>query len=115
LLIFGVGRKSFHARKGRHGKTRHGKQRKKIDMSVISGLGSVSRSGTGLGVGIKTKLAGFWRATRKAARALSTRQSLAEMDDRMLADLGISRAQAQFELSRSAWHLAAHQAKRDGR
>jgi uncharacterized protein YjiS (DUF1127 family) len=84
-------------------------------MSVISGLGSMPRSGTGLGVGIKTKLAGFWRATRKVARALSTRQNLAEMDDRMLADLGISRAQAQFELSRSAWHVAAHHAKQDGR
>jgi uncharacterized protein YjiS (DUF1127 family) len=84
-------------------------------MSVISGLGSVSRSGTVSGVGIKTRLAGFWRATRKVARALSTRQNLAEMDDRMLADLGISRAQAQFELSRSAWHVAAHQARRDGR
>jgi hypothetical protein len=28
------------------------------------------------------------------------------MDDRMLSDLGISRAQAEFELSRSAWNIA---------
>ena len=34
------------------------------------------------------------------------------MDDRMLADLGISRAQAQFELSRSAWDIAEERMRR---
>lgn len=33
-----------------------------------------------------------------------TRRHLAELDDRMLQDLGISRAQAQFEANRPIWH-----------
>jgi uncharacterized protein YjiS (DUF1127 family) len=33
----------------------------------------------------------------------ATRRYLAEMDDRMLADVGISRAQAQTEASRWMW------------
>jgi uncharacterized protein YjiS (DUF1127 family) len=33
----------------------------------------------------------------------TTRRELAEMDDRMLKDLGISRAQAQFEANRPIW------------
>jgi uncharacterized protein YjiS (DUF1127 family) len=33
-----------------------------------------------------------------------TRRQLAELDDRMLQDLGISRAQAQFEANRPIWH-----------
>jgi uncharacterized protein YjiS (DUF1127 family) len=32
-----------------------------------------------------------------------TRHHLTEMDERMLADLGISRAQAEFEASRWMW------------
>jgi uncharacterized protein YjiS (DUF1127 family) len=38
-------------------------------------------------------------------RVATTRQTLAELDDRMLKDLGISRAQAQFEASRPIWKL----------
>jgi uncharacterized protein YjiS (DUF1127 family) len=37
------------------------------------------------------------------------------MDDRMLADLGISRAQAQFELSRSPWDFAEERMRRGDR
>ena len=40
-----------------------------------------------------------------AWRVMSTRQGLAELDDRMLQDLGVSRAQAQFEISRPIWKL----------
>jgi uncharacterized protein YjiS (DUF1127 family) len=36
-------------------------------------------------------------------RNRTTRRYLTEMDDRMLADLGISRAQAAFEASRWMW------------
>ena len=50
----------------------------------------------------------FRRARRALATALKTwrrsyqtRQGLADIDPRMLADLGISRAQADFELSRA--------------
>lgn len=38
-------------------------------------------------------------------RTVMTRSELAEIDDRMLADLGISRAQAAFELSRAPWSV----------
>lgn len=37
-------------------------------------------------------------------RIVSTRSSLTDLDARMLADLGISRAQANFELSRMPWN-----------
>jgi uncharacterized protein YjiS (DUF1127 family) len=36
-------------------------------------------------------------------RNFTTRRDLAEMDDRMLKDLGISRAQAHFEANRPIW------------
>ena len=45
-------------------------------------------------------------AVRVWWRTLRTRGGLAEMDDRMLSDLGISRAQAAFELSRAPWDAA---------
>jgi uncharacterized protein YjiS (DUF1127 family) len=38
-----------------------------------------------------------------AWRKRKTRRMLADMDERMLADLGISRAQASFEASRWMW------------
>lgn len=38
-------------------------------------------------------------------RTVVTRSELAEIEDRMLADLGISRAQAAFELSRAPWSV----------
>jgi len=39
----------------------------------------------------------------RAWRNFTTRRDLAEMDERMLKDLGISRAQAHFEANRSIW------------
>jgi uncharacterized protein YjiS (DUF1127 family) len=39
----------------------------------------------------------------RAWRNFTTRRDLAAMDDRMLQDLGISRAQAHFEVNRSIW------------
>ncbi len=49
--------------------------------------------------------AGFAQLFAMAWRVVTTRRDLAEMDDRMLQDLGISRAQAQFEVSRPVWKL----------
>ena len=49
--------------------------------------------------------AGFSHMLASAWRVISTRQALSDMDDRMLQDLGISRAQAQFEISRPVWKL----------
>lgn len=50
------------------------------------------------GAGVSQMVAAVWRV-------VSTRHGLAELDDRMLQDLGISRAQAQFEVSRPWWKL----------
>jgi uncharacterized protein YjiS (DUF1127 family) len=38
--------------------------------------------------------------------AIEGRHALGRMDDRMLADIGISRSQAQFEMSRKPWDVA---------
>ena len=35
----------------------------------------------------------------------ATRRALASLDDRALSDIGISRAQAQFESERAGWEL----------
>lgn len=43
---------------------------------------------------------------RRAWRAVSTRQGLAELDDRMLRDIGVTRAEAHAELNRSPWDLS---------
>lgn len=39
---------------------------------------------------------------QEATRAAASRRNLARLDDRMLADIGISASQAEFEASR--WH-----------
>ena len=49
--------------------------------------------------------AGIGQIAATVWRVISTRQALSDMDDRMLQDLGISRAQAQFEVSRPVWKL----------
>ena len=49
-------------------------------------------------VGMRQVLAYVWRVA-------STRQGLVGLDERMLKDLGISRAQAEFEVSRPVWRM----------
>ena len=44
-----------------------------------------------------------WARLRVMLRARRTRQMLGEMDDRMLADIGIGRGDAQFEANRPMW------------
>lgn len=51
-----------------------------------------------------------WLALRLWARILVTRRDLQDMDDRMLSDLGISRAQAKFELARAPWEVRRSEA-----
>ncbi len=41
-------------------------------------------------------------------RARQTRRLLGEMDDRMLADIGIGRGQAVTESARAMWDLSTH-------
>jgi uncharacterized protein YjiS (DUF1127 family) len=45
----------------------------------------------------------FGHEFRRALRVMATRPDVSKLDDRMLQDLGISRAQAEFEASRGAW------------
>ena len=50
--------------------------------------------------------AGAMRHTfAEAVRVAATRRYLTGMDDRMLSDIGISRAQAQFEAGRPVWSM----------
>jgi uncharacterized protein YjiS (DUF1127 family) len=44
-----------------------------------------------------------WRAFERVQEVWGMRQRLGDLDDRMLQDLGISRAQAQYEASRPIW------------
>ncbi len=49
--------------------------------------------------------AGWLAWLRRVLRAIESRRHLAEMDERMLADIGISRAEALREASRAPWDL----------
>jgi uncharacterized protein YjiS (DUF1127 family) len=55
----------------------------------------------------RVRLASFAAGARallgRAWHNFTTRRDLAGLDDRMLKDLGISRAQAQFEANRPIW------------
>ncbi|KAA2212442.1 DUF1127 domain-containing protein [Pseudoroseomonas oryzae] len=44
---------------------------------------------------------------RRALRAVETRHHLAELDDQMLRDIGLSRADASAEMRRAPWDIAA--------
>jgi uncharacterized protein YjiS (DUF1127 family) len=46
----------------------------------------------------------FRRAYALALRDEVSRRNLRRMDDHMLSDIGLSRAQAQFEANRKPWH-----------
>ncbi len=49
----------------------------------------------------------IWGAMCAMARARSTRRLLAEMDSRLLADIGASRGDAQMEAARPFWDTAS--------
>ena len=68
-------------------------------MTTISLTGSdriARRPAAAFGVVLQARLARVWRN-------YMTRRQLAGMDDRMLQDLCISRAQAHFEANRPIW------------
>jgi uncharacterized protein YjiS (DUF1127 family) len=65
-------------------------------MSTLTLTLPISRFGTGLGHAVQT-LQARWEHARKLRE---TRRYLEQMDDHMLSDLGVSRAQAAFELDR---------------
>ncbi len=47
-----------------------------------------------------------WATLLEMRRAHRTRRLLAEMDDRMLADIGVGRGDALMEASRAPWDVA---------
>ncbi len=48
-----------------------------------------------------------WMVLAEMRRARRTRRLLTEMDDRMLADIGIGRGEALMEASRAPWDLGS--------
>ena len=63
-------------------------------MTTITLPRSATRASLGLGRAIAT----LWARWQYQRRLRETRRYLEQMDDRMLQDLGVSRAQAFFEL-----------------
>ena len=55
----------------------------------------------------RTVLRQAWVALMDMARAHRTRRLLGEMDDRMLADIGIGRGDALMEASRAPWDISS--------
>ncbi len=49
--------------------------------------------------------AGVRANLRRAERVVASRRNLRRLDDRMLSDIGISHAQAEFEAERMPWQL----------
>lgn len=70
--------------------------------SIASAAGRIATGGARASFGILLRT--VRNATALAWRKHQTRRMLGEMDERMLSDLGISRAQATFEASRWMWH-----------
>lgn len=53
-------------------------------------------------------VAGMWLATlARITRAIEERRLLATLDDRMLADIGVSRSEAHRESNRAPWDFNA--------
>ncbi len=75
-------------------------------------LRAAQRPATSFNGVMQAALAGTWKTLRVWGRILRTRQDLDGMDNRMLADLGISRAQADFQLNRAPWTLTEHATRR---
>ena len=62
------------------------------------------RPSAGPGAPFARAAAALFAAWRRARQRAATRRYLTEMDEHMLQDLGVSRAQASFELDRGGWH-----------
>jgi uncharacterized protein YjiS (DUF1127 family) len=71
--------------------------RRGVDFGALSGMAASCTQRRGLG-GTLSMLAARWHRTAMLRRA---RRQVAEIDDDMLADIGVSRAQAMFEIDRA--------------
>ena len=54
---------------------------------------------------MQARLSHLSHAIAMAWQAASTRHQLGQLDDRALSDIGISRAQAEFNVERPVWDL----------
>jgi uncharacterized protein YjiS (DUF1127 family) len=54
---------------------------------------------------VSAPIARLWHEIDHALASRATRRELEQLDDRMLKDLGISRAQAAFEAQRLPWQM----------
>ena len=54
---------------------------------------------------VQHALVQLWHAARAAMQDARTRRQLGQLDDRALADIGISRAQAQFVAEAPIWDM----------
>ena len=71
----------------------------KLYLVLFSGVDLVRQ------IGLGTVFALGWKSLCWIGRALAAANRDQYIDERTLKDLGISRAQAEFELSRSPWRL----------
>lgn len=54
---------------------------------------------------VQHRVAHLWHAARAAMRVAATRRQLGMLDDRALADIGVSRAQAEFVVEAPIWDV----------
>ena len=64
-----------------------------------------TRSRPGLAGLLRRAWANAWANLKQAERVVASRRNLRRLDDRMLSDIGISHAQAEFEAERKPWEL----------
>ncbi len=57
---------------------------------------------------LASRLGQVWRRLLAARADAVTRRQLQALDDHELSDIGISRAQANFEATRAAWNLITY-------
>jgi uncharacterized protein YjiS (DUF1127 family) len=67
-----------------------------MSMTLTGFMPFSRRRKTSIGTIVRNRVARAWRN-------FTTRRDFAAMDDRMLKDLGVSRAQAHFEANKPIW------------
>lgn len=80
--------------------------RGRFDGGRHEGRRCAGREHAGQGGGVTGRAGRVWDLLRRVWHARRTRRDLAEMDDRMLADIGIGRADAYEEARRAPWDVA---------
>ena len=71
----------------------------------MAAYGTTTQANIALRGTVRPSAGGVWSILAKMVRARQTRHLLAEMDDRMLADIGIDRGQAHMEAMRPMWDM----------